>query len=128
MITPINAIKAWLEADPLWASYQFSLARGFWRDSPTNATKRIAQIAMTGGAAPIADVSRNTASLILLGPQKGTADAPAIEEIAEKIRQRLFTDYKACGVAQIRLVGGIIGPGYTAEDRPWYELNLEILT
>lgn len=128
MITPINAIKQWLEADPLWSSYQFSMARGFWRDSTANATKRIAQIAMTGGAAPIADVSRNTASLILLGPQKGAADAPAIEEIAEKIRQRLFTDYKTCGVAQIRLVGGIIGPGYTAEDRPWYELNLEVLT
>ena len=128
MITPIDAVRAWLEADPAWVSHQFSLARGFWRDSPTNAAKRIAQLASTGGRAPGASQTYTLVSLILLGPQKGTTDAPAIEQIAVNLRERLFTDYKTCDVAQIRLVGGIIGPGYTAEDRPWYELNLEVLT
>lgn len=128
MTNPLEAVREWLEADPNWAGYQFSLARGIWRDTAANAAKRIAALSMNGGRAPIAEVSYNLVSLILLGPQKGQADAPAIEAIAIGIRDRLFNDYKACGVAQIRLVGGIIGPGFTAEDRPWIELSLEIIT
>lgn len=129
MITPIDAVRTWLEADSNWAGYQFSLARGIWRDSPTNMAKRLASLSMSpGGRAPGASQTYTLVSLILLGPQEGTADAPAIEQIAVNLRERLFTDYKTCDVAQIRLVGGIIGPGYTAEDRPWYELNLEVLT
>lgn len=128
MITPIQAVQNWLEADPEWPTYAFDLARGLWRDTTTNRTRRIAQLMQNGGRSPIADVSFNVVSLILLGPQKGMTDAPKLEIIAESFRQRLFEDFKVCEVAQIRLLGGIVGPGYTTEDRPWYELQLEVIT
>lgn len=127
MNSPLQSLIDWLKADPNWATYNLNIARGMWRDSPTNANKRIAQVMLNGGRAPVV-ASYNLASLILLGPQKGMAQAGELEQIAVNLRERLYTDYKACDVAQIRLVGGIIGPGYTAEDRPWVELNLEILS
>lgn len=128
MITPIQAVQNWLEADPNWSAYAFDLSRGIWRDSTTNRTHRIAQLMQNGGRSSIADVSYNVVSLILLGPQAGMTDAPQLEIIAEGFRQRLFSDFKVCEVAQIRLLGGIVGPGYTAENRPWYELQLEVTT
>lgn len=127
MISPLQALIDWLKADPNWGSYDLNVARGMWRDSPTNANKRIAQVMLDGGRPPVV-ASYNLVKLTLLGPQKGTAVAGELEQIAVNLRERLYTDYKACDVAQIRLVGGIIGPGYTAEDRPWVELNLEILS
>ncbi len=128
MTSPIDAISEWLQADPTWAAQAFEMTRGMWQDSPTNSTKRIAQLMMNGGPSPGVGVFKDAVSLILLGPQKGKADAPKIEKIAIDLRDRLETDFKACGVAQIRLVSGIVGPGYTAEMRPWYELSLEVIT
>lgn len=127
MISPLQSLIDWLKADPNWATYGLTIARGMWRDSPTNASKRIAQVMLDGGRPPVV-ASYNLVKLTLLGPQKGTAVAGELEQIAVNLRERLYTDYKACDVAQIRLVGGILGPGYTAEDRPWVELNLEILS
>lgn len=123
-----DAVKAWLEADPAWGAKGFQFALGKWTDSPTNAQSRIALLSQGGGRAPVPDVGFDGVSLVLLGPQKGQMQAGAIQQIAVDIRQRLFTDYKVCGVTQIRLVGGIIGPGYTTENRPWIELSLEVIT
>lgn len=127
MISPLQAVIDWLKADPNWDAYDLNIARGMWRDSVASPTKRYAQVMLDGGRAPVI-ASYNLVKLTLLGPQKGTAVAGELEQIAVNLRERLYEDYKACDVAQIRLVGGIIGPGYTAEDRPWVELNLEILS
>ena len=128
MIIATEAVKAWLEADPTWAAKSFQFALGKWTDSPNNAQSRIALLSQGGGRAPVPDVGFDGVSLVLLGPQKGQMQAGALQQIAVDIRQRLFTDYKVCGVTQIRLVGGIIGPGYTTENRPWIELSLEVIT
>lgn len=129
MRSPIDIVREWLEADPAWVAAQFKLARGMWRDSTADASRKMAVLSMNGGRGPQSVQSYTIVSLILLGPQKANAaGAVAIENIAIGIQDRLFTDYKACGAAQIRLIGGIIGPGYTTEDRPWIELSLEILT
>lgn len=128
MMIATDAVKAWLEADPTWGAKGFQFALGKWTDSPTNAQSRIALLSQGGGRAPVPDVGFDGVSLVLLGPQKGQMQAGAIQQIAVDIRQRLFTDYKVCGVTQIRLVGGIIGPGYTTENRPWIELSLEVIT
>jgi len=128
MTSPINAVREWLEADPTWTAQGFSLMRGMWQDDATNSNKRIAQLMMTPARQPGIDTFYDGVSLLLLGPQRGRIDAPKIEQIAIDLRKRLETDFKACGVAQIRLVSGIVGPGYTAEKRPWYELQLEVIT
>lgn len=127
MISPITALETWLKADPAWMSYAFEMFRGMWQDSPTNANKRLCALAMNGGRSPPTATYR-IVSLTLLGPRNGKADAPALELIAVGFGERLETDFTTCEVAQIRLLSGIVGPGYTAENRPWYELQFEITT
>lgn len=128
MIIASDAVKEWLEADPTWAARGFQFALGKWTDSPPNAQNRIALLSMSGGRTPMTDVGFDGVSLVLLGKQKGQTDAAALLQAAVDLRQRLFTDYKVCGVTQIKLLGGIIGPGYTTENRPWVELNLEVIS
>lgn len=127
MISPITALEAWLKADPAWAGYAFDMFRGIWNDSTANANKRLCALMSNGGRAPIA-ANYDVVSLIMLGPRNGRADAPALEAICTHLRQRLETDFAGCDVAQIRLLSGIVGPGYTAETRPWYELQFEVTT
>lgn len=127
MISPITALETWLKADPAWTSYGFDMFRGPWADSPANANKRLCALAMNGGRSPTQATYR-IVSFIMLGPRNGRADAPALEAIAVSLDERLKTDFMTCEVAQIRLLSGIVGPGYTAESRPWYELQFEITT
>lgn len=124
-----DAVKEWLEADPTWPALGFQFALGKWTDSPTNAQSRIALLSNSApGRAPITDVGFDMVTLTLLGPQKGQMQVGTLQQIAVNLRERLFTDYKVCGVTQIKLVAGIMGPGYTTENRPWVELNLEVIS
>lgn len=123
-MSPIDALWQWLQEVPeLAAMKQF---RGAWRDQPDNAGQRLVSMVLSGGPQGTVETLYPRIRVLLMGPQGQRADAKALGDIAWDLALRMQDDYQACGVAQIRLIGGIIGPGYTTEDRAWYELNLEL--
>lgn len=129
MIIPVEAVKEWLESDPLWASYGFAFAQGEWIDTAANATQRICYLtAMGGRSSPEPSLFYDSVRVTLLGPQKGGAQMKPIRDIAYAIRQRLITDRKTCDVTQFRLQAAPVGPGFTTEKRPFMELNFEIIS
>ncbi len=129
MIIPVEAVKEWLESDPLWAGYGFAFAQGEWLDTPTNATQRICYLtAMPGRSSAEPSLFYDSVRVTLLGPQKGGADMKAIRDIAYAIRQRLITDRKTCDVTQFRLQAAPTGPFFTTEKRPVMDLNFELIS
>lgn len=129
MTIPVEAVKQWLEADPAWAGYGFEVSQGIWRDNATNAAKRLCVLtAMPSRTSNALDVNYDSVRVILLGPQKGNADTNPLRAIAYSIRDRLKTDNSNCDVTQFRMQGGPIGPGYTLEERVWFEINLQLIT
>lgn len=127
MIIPVEAVKDWLSADPLWAGYGFQFAQGEWVDTAANATQRICYLGSVGGrTARDPGLFYDSIRVTLLGPQKGGADMKAIRDIAYAIRQRLVDDFKVCDVAQLKLQAAPVGPFFTLEKRPWMELNIEV--
>lgn len=101
---------------------------GMWTDTAANKTKYIIAIKRDGGNGNTVTRNIGRVSVIFLGPQGDKAAKVPLEQAVENIVARVRTEYKACGIAQIKLLGGIIGPGYTAETRAWFELNFEIIT
>lgn len=129
MTIPVEAVKEWLEADPAWSSYGFELFQGIWRDSTANANKRLCVLTSTGGrTSNELDVFYDSVRVILLGPQKGNADTNPLRAITYGLRDRLKTDYQNCEVSLFRMQGNPIGPGYTTEERPWFEINLQLIS
>lgn len=123
-MNPIDALWQWLQEVPeLAAMKQF---RGVWRDQPDNAGDRLVSMVLNGGAQGTVETLYPRIRVLLMGPQGKRADAKPLGDVAWNLALRMQNDYQACGVAQIRLIGSIIGPGYTTEDRAWYELNLEL--
>lgn len=122
-MTPIDAVFEWLLESP--GADQFEQVRGIWRgtESPDG---QFAVLMSLPGRSPGPDTDYGMLRLLLLGAEE--QPYMELEEFALSLQQRLRTDYKACGIAQILLTGGIIGPGLTEENRPWYELNLSIIT
>lgn len=129
MTIPVEAVKQWLEADPNWASYGFEVSQGIWRDNPANATKRLCVLTSMGGSVSNnLGVDYDSVRVIFLSAQKGNADTNPLRAIVYGLRERLKTDNRNCDVTLFRMHGGPVGPGYTTEERVWYEINLLVLS
>ena len=101
---------------------------GQWEDNTANKSKYIIAIRYDGGSGNTVTRNIGRVSVVFLGPVDNKAAKVPLEQAVENIVARTRTEYKACGIAQIKLLGGIIGPGYPAEKRAWFELNFEIIT
>lgn len=129
MTIPVEAVKEWLEADPAWSSYGFEVFQGMWRDSSTNANKRLCVLtAMPGRISNTQDVDYDSVRVIFLSAQKGNADTNPLRAIVYGIRDRLKTDNRNCDVSLFRMQAGPIGPGYTVEERVWFEVNIATIS
>lgn len=128
-MTPLEDFAAWLKLQLLPADYSYS--RGMWVDSTELASRRVVSYRADGGGAPREIHRTQRVRLIVLGPQKSRAIAglvPAIEADCNAILDRIMGgDFKYGCLTQIRATGDIMGPGYTTEDRCWYELSLELV-
>lgn len=129
MMIPVEAVKEWLEADPAWSSYGFEVFQGIWRDSATNANKRLCVLtAMPGRVSNTQDVDYDSVRVTFLSAQKGNADTNPLRAIVYGLRERLKTDNRNCDVTLFRMQGGPTGPGYTTEERAWFEINLQVIS
>ena len=127
MSNTITQLIAWLKTNPGLAAGQADYFRGQVSDNANNAGRRLVSVQATGGGTGV-ELDASNVRMLVWGPQNNPAgEMVAIENSLKAICQRLKTDYKTCGIAQIAVIGGIIGPGRTMENRPWYELNFQIL-
>lgn len=129
MSNNLTELIAWLKTNPGLAPADADYFRGMVTDNNGNLTRRLVSVQVVGGQRAGVELDVTNVRLLVFGPQSNPAGAMvAIEDALKTMCQRLKTDYKTCGIAQIAVIGGIIGPGRTDENRSWYELNLEILT
>lgn len=126
--TPYESLSEWLKEEPEWAACTFF--RGPWRDLAANRNRRL--VSLVEEPAPI-DVheQRYMYRIVLVGPldwESKVAELKALRDLMQIIADRITgEDYEACGVAQIEVIGGIMGPGYTDTGRPWYGVTLQLL-
>jgi len=128
MTIPVEAVKNWLEDDPAWLSYGFEVHQGIWRDNATNVGKRLCVLtAMQPSSSNSLDIHYDSVRVILLSARNGNADTNPLRSIVYGIRDRLETDNRNCDVVQFRMIGGPVGPGFTVEERVWYEFTLRLI-
>ncbi len=124
-MTPLDNLFDWFSQVPRFGSMK--KVRGIWRDP---APEELLVLMQLGGSPADQDLDYLQVRALVLGKAGGNKEAGYIkdlDQLVQDVRVRLRTDYTACGIAQILLVGGIIGPGLTDNDRPWFELNLQLI-
>lgn len=126
MINPITELITWLKTNPGLSGTDALYFRGQYNDTAANASRRVVSVQGVGGDDGIL-LDMQEVRVLVLGPKGNPAgEMVAIETALRTMAVRLKDDYRACGIAQIKVIGGIIGPGRTTEDRPWYEINLQL--
>lgn len=101
---------------------------GQWEDLPDDKNKFLVSIEQQSGGNPVVDVQYANYRVVLLGPQNGKnkklqvmADAQLLIDAAIK------HEIMPCGAANVRSLGAAMGPGLTAENRPWAQLTFELI-
>jgi len=124
-LSNIDALIEWLKLQD-WLSTAVYF-RGPWVDDDSNRDKYMVSLAGSGGGGSNVFTRKQNIRVIMLGPIDGNTQT--LDEIAAATLSRTITgDYQACGITQIEVIGGIIGPGITTENRPWCELNFQVIT
>lgn len=105
---------------------------GPWSDSKQNVNRRLVAIMGTGGRdTREALVDYSGFRVMILSPQQGptiAGEKKAIYALGQRVRDDIKENYRTCNLAQIRLIGGIMGPGLTENDRLWVQLNFETIS
>lgn len=126
--TPYESLSTWLKEDPTWAACKYF--RGEWKDLEPQRNSRLVSILEEPATI---DVHQQwyTYSIVLVGPtdwESKAGELKALRDLMQVLVTRITgEDYQACGVAQIDVIGGIMGPGYTDTGRPWYGITLQLL-
>lgn len=126
--TPYESLSDWLKEDPTWSACQFF--RGPWRDLEAYRNQRLVSIVEEPGTVDVHQ-QMYTYRVVLVGPldwEKRVGELKVLRDLMQNLVVRLTgEDFTACGVAQIDVIGGIMGPGYTDTGRPWYGITLQLL-
>lgn len=121
----IDALIEWLKLQD-WLSTAVYF-RGPWVEDDNNRDSYLVSLAGSGGGGSNVFTRKQNIRVVMLGPIDGNTQT--LDDIAHSTLSRtLSDDYKACSIAQIEIIGGIIGPGITTENRPWCELNFQVIT
>ena len=121
-MTLIEMLRAWLQAMPVTAGYGYSL--GAWSEDA--GTGKVIALWNDGGR-EVVEEDYPVFRIVLVGRRDTRVDAVGLIRLAGEIREAA----KAAGcmgdTVRVKPIGGIVGPGYTAEGRAWVELSLEFL-
>lgn len=121
-MTLIEQLRAWLTALP--GAYGYAYSMGAWTESEQ--TGKVIALWNDGGR-EVVEEDYPVFRIVLVGRRDTRADAVGLIRLAAEIREAA----KAAGcmgdAVRVKPIGGIVGPGYTAEGRAWVELSLEFL-
>ena len=118
----------WLQSYADLSGYQVS--RGAFVESEENAGQRFIVLQSMGGRTPGVIERYPAIRMLVMGSRYERQVSNGIVEL-ENFASGLIgfanDNFKTDCFTQLRPASDIIGPGYTTEDRPWYELNFEII-
>lgn len=118
----------WLQGYASLAGYQVS--RGAFVESDANADQRFIVLQSMGGRRPGIIERYPFIRMLVLGSRyerQVSGGIVELEDFASGLIDYANENFKTDCFTQLRAASDIIGPGFTAEDRPWYELNFEII-
>ena len=104
-----------------------SYAYGEWVDRPDLKDKRIVAIAEDGGAAPLMDVRRQRFRVLLLSKAEGRSDVMSIRADAQALINAAWEMPPPECAAYIAATGAIVGPGFTTDDRAWFDVRFDVI-
>lgn len=117
--------RTWLQTLSGVTAYNARWSYGPWTEQAGN-TGRIIALYQDGGRR-VDQEDYPIIRVVLVGARDSRPDSVVALELAEQIRDAATAETCVGDAVRVTPIGGIVGPGFTAEGRAWVELNLEFL-
>lgn len=124
-MTLIEQARTWLETLSGVTAFGARWSYGAWTEQAGN-LGRIIALYQDGGRR-VDQEDYPVIRVVLVGTRDKRADSMDALRLAEEIRDAAAAETCVGPSVRVTPIGGIVGPGYTAEGRAWVELNLEFL-
>lgn len=108
----------------------YEVSRGAFIESEDNASKRFIVLQAQGGRRPGVVERYPAVRLLVMGSRHERQVSGGIielEDFASGLIDYANNNFRTDCFSYLMPLSDIIGPGFTIEDRPWYELNFEII-
>lgn len=125
-MSPIVLFLDWLEQYVSLAGYTPS--RGMWVEADGDKNRYVC-IWVNAGRPPLMDlIQYPQIRLVIAGKRNGqsSGDTVPVENFAHGIIQAALANSETSCIAMVKPLGSIMGPYYSEQGRPWYEVNFEL--
>lgn len=125
-MSPIVLFQDWLSQYVTLAGY--TLSRGMWDESAGDGKRYVCLWIQSGRAAMVGEVTYPHIRIIVAGERNGrsTGDTPAVEAFAQQILEQALLNSETSCIAHLMPLGNLMGPSFSDQGRPYYELNFEL--
>lgn len=104
----------------------YVVSRGQWVEHSSIHGRFVCAVLQNGGPKIDVEVRRPRYKLILLGPRNGREHTGKVQDDAELIQQATMDREPPCGAVILWTAGEPVGPGFTSENRPWVQVDLQM--
>ena len=109
-------------SDIIGAGYTYCI--GLWMESTADTSKKYCAIRQNAPSMSVDDRAI-TFTVTLIGRRDQRGDSQVLLTDAEKLVQAVIDGVKPCAAAGIKLMAGPNGPGATAENRSWVQVDFQ---
>lgn len=120
-----DELDEWLRAHLPATPYTY--LHGEFLEAPEDATKYFCVLVGNGGPRPDVEDRTKRYTVFFIGRKETRSDAATVLADAELIMQAMASEIMPCGASLTRAINEPVGPGFSNENRPFVQLDLEIL-
>lgn len=120
-----DEIEEWLRANLPNTPYIYQ--HGEFLEAPGDAINYFCVLSGNGGPRPDVEDRTKRYTVFFIGRKETRSDATTVLADAELIMQAMASEIMPCGASLVRAITEPVGPGFSNENRPFVQLDLEIL-
>lgn len=125
-MTPIRILEQYLQ--PILTEHGFLAEAGEWTEGPEDGELRFVSFYASGGRSPGVIQRYPQVTTQWVGQRNNKADWELLANVLDQVMQRLDSDPLADCAMLVRALGEPAGPSQSAQGRPLYMLDFELIT
>lgn len=105
----------------------FTFAKGRWTEMPATANFRYIVLRQSASRRPILNLRFIGVQVLIVGKREEGATMGEVEAFANSLNGFVQQRKTGCSIVAVSTLTDVVGPSFTEENRPVYELNFEMM-
>lgn len=124
MTTPLDDFRAYLLQHDTTG---FVFAKGRWTETAATSGTRYIVLRQSASRRPVLNMRYIGVQVLIVGKREEGATMGEVEAFANGLNSFVQQRKTGCSIVAVSTLTDVVGPSFTQENRPVYELNFEMM-